>query len=106
VLPESKLFFKRLGARLRQLRKARGWTVDDMQVRGVTAKHWQQIETGRAINVRTLLRASQALEVSAAFLVADLDAGIYKRLPLPLPRKQRKSLKKQYPRSTDSKSER
>jgi transcriptional regulator with XRE-family HTH domain len=95
VLPESKLFFKRLGARLRQLRKERGWTVDDMEVRGVRAKHWQQIETGRSINLKTLLRACQALEVSVGFLVADLDVGIYKELPLPLPRKRGKTPKKQ-----------
>lgn len=101
MLPESKLFFKRLGARLRQIRKEHGWTVDDMQVRGVTSKHWQQMETGRSINVKTLLRACQALGVSAAFLVGDLDAGIYKELPLPLPRKKPKTRRKRRPESAE-----
>jgi transcriptional regulator with XRE-family HTH domain len=90
VLPESKFFFKRLRARMRQLRKERGWTVEDMQVRGIAAKHWQQIETGRSISVTTLLRVCQALDVTLAALAKDLDADIYKELPVPLPRKRKK----------------
>jgi DNA-binding Xre family transcriptional regulator len=66
----------------------RGWSIDDMEVRGLRAKHWQQLETGRPITVETLLRICQALEVTLAFLVVDLDADIYKELPLPLAKKK------------------
>ena len=72
---------------MRQLRIERGWSVDDMEVRGIRAKHWQQLETGRPITVTTLLRVCQALDVDASFLLRELDADIYDELPLPLPGK-------------------
>jgi hypothetical protein len=59
-----------------------------MEVRGLRAKHWQQLETGRPITVETLLRICQALDVTLASLVVDLDAGIYKELPVPLLKKK------------------
>jgi transcriptional regulator with XRE-family HTH domain len=69
-----------------------------MEVRGLRAKHWQQLETGRPITVETLLRICQALNVTLAFLLADLDAGIYNVLPLPLPKKKgSSSLNRQHP---------
>jgi transcriptional regulator with XRE-family HTH domain len=102
VLPESKVFFRRLGARVRQIRKGRGWSIDDMEVRGLRAKHWQQLETGRPITVETLLRICQALDVTLAFLVADLDAGIYKELPLPVPKKKDITSRKRRPKSDES----
>jgi transcriptional regulator with XRE-family HTH domain len=102
VLPESKVFFRRLGARIRQIRKERGWSIDDMEVRGLRAKHWQQLETGRPITVETLLRICQALDVTLAFLVVDLDAGIYKELPLPVPKKRGGTSRKRRPKSDES----
>jgi transcriptional regulator with XRE-family HTH domain len=102
VLPESKVFFRRLGARVRQIRKDRGWSIDDMEVRGLRAKHWQQLETGRPITVGTLLRICQALDVTLAFLVVDLDTGIYKKLPLPVPRKKGGTSRKPRPKSDES----
>jgi transcriptional regulator with XRE-family HTH domain len=105
VLPESKVFFRRLGARVRQIRKDRGWSIDDMEVRGLRAKHWQQLETGRPITVETLLRICQALDVTLAFLVVDLDAGIYKELPVPLPKKKGRTSRKQRPKSDESRPE-
>ena len=72
---------------MRQLRIERNWSIDDMEVRGVRAKHWQQLETGRPITVTTLLRVCQALDVNASFLLKELDLDIYEELPIPLPRK-------------------
>ena len=69
-----------------------------MEVRGLRAKHWQQLETGRPITVETLLRVCQALDVTLAFLITDLDAGIYKELPLPLPKKKRGKPWKRHPK--------
>ena len=105
MLPESKVFFRRLGARVRQIRKDRGWSTDDMEVRGLRAKHWQQLETGRPITVETLLRICQALDVTLAFLVADLDAGIYKELPLPVLKERGGISRKWHPKSDKSLSE-
>lgn len=105
MLPESKVFFRRLGARVRQLRKDRGWSTDDMEVRGLRAKHWQQLETGRPITVETLLRICQALDVTLAFLVDNLDEGIYKELPLPVLKKRGRTSRKRRPKSDESLSE-
>jgi len=89
-VPDSKRFFRRLGHRLRQLRVERDWSIDDMEVRGIRAKHWQQLETGRPITVTTLLRICQALNVDASSLLKELDSDIYEELPMPLPRKRHK----------------
>jgi transcriptional regulator with XRE-family HTH domain len=61
-----------------------------MEVRGIGAKHWQQIESGRPISVKTLLRVCEALDISASALLDDIDGDIYQELPMPLPRKKRK----------------
>jgi transcriptional regulator with XRE-family HTH domain len=100
--PDSSLFFKRLGARLRQFREDRGWSSEDMLTRGIGAKHWQQMETGRPVTGETLLRICQAFDITLSVLVSDLDAGIYKKLPTPLPRKQRKSSRIKRPKSDEA----
>jgi transcriptional regulator with XRE-family HTH domain len=73
-----------------------------MEVRGLRAKHWQQLETGRPITVETLLRICQALGVTLAFLVVDLDLGIYKELPLPLPKKKGGTSRQRRPKPDES----
>jgi transcriptional regulator with XRE-family HTH domain len=73
-----------------------------MEVRGLRAKHWQQLETGRPITVETLLRICQALDVTLAFLVDNLDEGIYKELPLPVLKKRGRTSRKRRPRSDES----
>lgn len=40
---------------------------------GFSARHWQQIEAGRPITVRTLLRIGEVFCVSLASLVGGLD---------------------------------
>jgi hypothetical protein len=40
---------------------------------GFSARHWQQIEGGRPITVRTLLRIGEVFRVSLASLVSGLD---------------------------------
>jgi len=70
-------FFQALGARLRELRKRRGFSQEDMISFGFSARHWQQIEAGRPITVTTLLRICEVFEVPLAKVVRGLDAGIY-----------------------------
>jgi transcriptional regulator with XRE-family HTH domain len=70
-------FFTALGQKVRQLRKKRGYSQEDMILFGFSARHWQQIEAGRAITVTTLLRICEVFEVPMARLVRGLDAGIY-----------------------------
>lgn len=45
---------------------------------GFSARHWQQIEAGRPITVRTLLRICDVFEVRLEEVVRGLDRGIYR----------------------------
>ena len=74
-------FFRALGKRVKDLRKRRGYSQEDMISFGFSARHWQQIEAGRPITVRTLIRICEALEISVDRLVKRLDRGIYRKPP-------------------------
>jgi transcriptional regulator with XRE-family HTH domain len=71
-------FFRALGARIKKLRKARGYTQEDMISYGFSARHWQQIEAGRPITIKTLLRICATFRVKAADLIQGLDRGVYR----------------------------
>jgi transcriptional regulator with XRE-family HTH domain len=66
-------FFQALGQRVKTLRKRKGYTQEDMISFGFSARHWQQIEAGRPITVRTLLRICEVFQVRIARLVSGLD---------------------------------
>jgi transcriptional regulator with XRE-family HTH domain len=78
VIDEEK-FFKALGQRVRRLRKKNGYSQEDMISFGFSARHWQQIEAGRPITVRTLLRICDVYRISVDRLVRGLDRGIHRR---------------------------
>ena len=63
--------------RVRKLRKAQGFSQEDMISFGFSARHWQQIEAGRPITVTTLLRICEVFHVPVARLLQGLDKGIY-----------------------------
>ena len=73
-------FFRALGIKVRELRKERGYSQEDMLTFGFSTRHWQQIEAGRPITVTTLLRICEVFEVSMAKLVRGLDRDIYEKL--------------------------
>jgi transcriptional regulator with XRE-family HTH domain len=77
VIDEAK-FFRALGLRIRGLRKQGGYSQEDMISFGFSARHWQQIEAGRPITVRTLLRICSVFKVRMGRIVRSLDRGIYK----------------------------
>lgn len=68
-------FFILLGKRVRELRKARGFTQEDMIAHGFSARHWQMIEAGRPITLHTLLRISEVLGVGPEDLLAGLSTA-------------------------------
>lgn len=70
-------FFHAFGNRVRELRRKLGYSQEDMNSFGFSARHWQQIEAGRPITVSTLLRICGAFKISAERLVHGLDRGIY-----------------------------
>ena len=59
---------------MRNLRKQKGFTQEDMILYGFSARHWQQVEAGRPITVTTLLRIGDVFKVTLASLVDGLDA--------------------------------
>lgn len=78
MVDENK-FFRALGARIKQLRKMRSYTQEDMIGFGFSARHWQQIEAGRPITLKTLLRICDTFSIRAARLIGNLDHDIYKK---------------------------
>lgn len=76
---DERQFFRALGTRIKKLRKTHGYTQEDMIGFGFSARHWQQVEAGRPITIRTLLRISETFGVKAARLINGLDRGIYKK---------------------------
>jgi transcriptional regulator with XRE-family HTH domain len=65
-------FFRELGRRVRGLRRKNGYSQEDMISLGFSARHWQQVETGRPITVRTLFRICQTFKITMARLVRGL----------------------------------
>jgi transcriptional regulator with XRE-family HTH domain len=72
-------FFRALGQRVKKLREAAGHTQEDMISQGFSARHWQQIEAGRPIIVKTLLRICDVFRVRADRLIRGPDGGIYRK---------------------------
>lgn len=70
---DDSVFFRALGRRVKDLRKRRRLSQEDMISFGFSTRHWQQIEAGRPITVKTLLRISEAFEVPLVRLLRGLD---------------------------------
>lgn len=86
-------FFRALGVRVKELRKKRGYSQEDMLSFGFSTRHWQQVEAGRPITVTTLLRICEVFTMPMSKLVHGLDAeGVYETLePVLLQRRRKKS---------------
>jgi transcriptional regulator with XRE-family HTH domain len=68
------LLQKQLGARIKVMRKERGWTLRDMVIKhDVHLTHWQHFERGsRGISVPSLLRIAEIFGVTPSQLLEDL----------------------------------
>ncbi len=71
-------FFRALGNRIRSYRIENGFTQEDMIFLGFSLRHWQKIESGRPINVFTVLRICEAFGVTLDELFADLSRYLRK----------------------------
>ena len=77
-MANQETFFRALGTKVRELRKKRGYSQEDMLTFGFSTRHWQQVEAGRPITVTTLLRICEVFELPMSKLVQGLDAeGVY-----------------------------
>jgi transcriptional regulator with XRE-family HTH domain len=72
------IFFKALAQKVRRMRLRKGYTIEDMGYFGFSSRHWQQIEKGRPLTGRTILRICDAFRTSMPGLLQGLDRGIYK----------------------------
>lgn len=86
-------FFTALGVRVKELRKKRSYSQEDMLSFGFSTRHWQQVEAGRPITVTTLLRICEVFELPMSKLVQGLDKdGVYEKLePVPPHRRRHRS---------------
>lgn len=68
------VFLEELGARIKQLRKERGWTLRDMVVQhGFHLSHWQAFEKGnRGISLSSLLRIAEVYNITLSELLDGL----------------------------------
>jgi transcriptional regulator with XRE-family HTH domain len=65
-------FFRVLGRRIREFRVKNGYSQEDMISFGFSARHWQQIEAGRPVTVKTLLRICDTFDVTPERLLRAL----------------------------------
>ena len=66
-------FFEELGRRIRELREQAGYSQAAMSRFGFSARHWQQIETGRPTTMTTLLRICRVFKIKLDDLLRDLE---------------------------------
>ena len=95
-VPNQGPFFRGLGAKVKALRKKHGYSQEDMISFGFSARHWQQVESGRPITVTTLLRICEVFGIRMSRLVQGLDEkGVYELVEFESPiRRARHSQKK------------
>lgn len=71
-------FIKALGARIRAMRKERGWTYRDMVVlHGFHLSAWQGFETAKnGISLPSLLRVAKTFGIHPSDLIAGIDVEL------------------------------
>ncbi len=73
-LPTDKAFLKALGAKLREIRLEKGWTLEETEEHGwPNWRHLQKIETGKNFNITTLYKISKLYKKSIIEIVEDLN---------------------------------
>lgn len=70
---DAKRFTKALGLRIRQMRLERGWTLEDTEEYGYPSwRHLQTIESGKNINIFTLVNIANLFGVHPSEILIDL----------------------------------
>lgn len=75
----EKKFFAALGLRIQAARNRAGYSQEDMISFGYGVRHWQRIEAGAPITLRTLLRICGILGTSMESVVRGLGPEVVKR---------------------------
>lgn len=67
---DAKVVYNEIGLKVRRLREARGWTLEDGEEHGsLSWQHLQKIESGRNITIKTLVHLANLYGVSPAELL-------------------------------------
>jgi transcriptional regulator with XRE-family HTH domain len=66
---EFNRFCRAFGVRVRRVRVGKGLTQEDMMDRGFSLRHYQRIEAGRSVNLRTLWKLGRALDLPPSQLL-------------------------------------
>lgn len=61
------------------MRRQNSFTQEDMISFGFSARHWQQIEAGRPITMKTLLRIGEVFNTSLVELIEGLESPRVKK---------------------------
>lgn len=75
ISAKEKAILRAIGARIRQIREAKGLSVYDITGDELPIKdrqHWQRIEGGKNINLTTVYRVAEALQVKAEELLRGI----------------------------------
>jgi len=70
---EFNQFFKQLGQRIRKLRLSREMVQEDMISYGFATRHYQRIEAGFPINIKTAIRLCKAFKIKLTELFEGMQ---------------------------------
>lgn len=66
-MKKEDLFIKRIGLRLKEVRQAKGWTLEETEGRGFPSwRHLQKIEAGKNFTFATFYKICQVYNMSPA----------------------------------------
>jgi transcriptional regulator with XRE-family HTH domain len=70
---DYKYFLKALGARIKEMRKKKGWSLRDMVIlHDYHDSQWRKFESGGSMNVQSLIRIANVFEMPVSKLVEGL----------------------------------
>lgn len=91
---DYKYFLKALGARIKEMRKKKGWSLRDMVIlHDYHDSQWRKFESGGSMNVQSLIRIAEVFEIPLSRLVDGL-AEFPKVSSVEMKRKQAKTTAK------------
>ena len=67
-------FCRGFGARVRRVRTRKGLTQEDMMDLGFSLRHYQRIEAGRSVTLRTIWKLARAFDVPLTALLGRLES--------------------------------
>ena len=91
---DYKDFLKALGARIKEMRKKKGWSLRDMvKLHDYHDSQWRKFESGGSMNVQSMIRIAEVFEMPLSRLVDGL-AEFPKTSSVEIKRKQARTTAK------------